>query len=546
VLLSLLLAGAGVLALPGVASAHAQLESTNPANGAVLGRSPAVVDLHFGEAVEVALGGVRVFDAAQQRVDNGDTRHPGGRASHVEVSLRPGLPTGTYLVAWRVVSADSHPVAGAFTFSVGAPGAVPKNQAEDAGPAVGAGLGVTRFLEFAGLALLLGGSLFVTWCWSAGAVDGRARRLLAVGWWVSVLSTLAGLLLQGPYGAGLGLSSVFDAATLHATVDTRFGHAQLARLALLLLYAGTLVAADQGLRAKQSLRGPLVAIAGALGICLLITVAFAGHAADGSDLWLAVPVDVAHLAAMAAWLGGLATLSVCVLSGGSAAARDLRVALPRFSRLAAGCVAILVMTGTYAAWRDLGAWGALIGTEQGVILLVKLAVLAVLLLAAAFSRHWVRSRKGARTTAPWSDMRQVRRSIVAETGLAVGVLGVTAALVAAPPGKNDWRPASSFDLAAGPVRLQLSVVPLGRNRLDLHAYTFTAAGMPQAVPELTATADESAQNISGLPVPFTPAGPGHFLADGVTLPASGQWTLDVHVRTSNIDEYTATAQLTVR
>src|SRR4051812_46171842 len=69
---------------------------------------------------------------------------------------------------------------------------------------------------------------------------------------------------------------------------------------------------------------------------------------------------------------------------------------------------------------------------------------------------------------------------------------------------------------------------------------------PSEVPELTATADEPSPSIAGLPVRFLNAGPGHFLANGLALPASGEWTVAFHVRTSDIDEYTATAHLTVR
>src|SRR5690348_16596636 len=89
--LLLLLAFASVVAMPGVASAHAELLSTTPTNGAVLARSPAVVDLLFGEEVEARLGSVQVIDASRHRVDDGNTHHPGGRGSVVEASLKPDL-----------------------------------------------------------------------------------------------------------------------------------------------------------------------------------------------------------------------------------------------------------------------------------------------------------------------------------------------------------------------------------------------------------------------------------------------------------------------
>ncbi len=543
---ALALASLALLALPANAEAHAELESTTPTNGQVLAAAPGAVDLHFGEAVEIALGSVQVVDAGGSRVDVGNAHHPGGRGSDVEVVLRPSLPKGTYLVRWRVVSSDSHPVSGSFVFSVGAATVAPQATASDGDPIVGFALGVMRFLDFAGLALLVGGSLFLVWCWPAGAGDARARGILSAGWWAAVVGTVGGLLLEGPYGAGLGLSSVLDPATVHGAAATRFGHAQLARLGLLLAAASVLFAAGPRLRGERRLPVPLVLVGAFIGIGLLATIAISGHAADGSDAWLAVPIDVAHLVAMAAWLGGLATLGACLLFRRRVSAADLRAAVPRFSPLAASCVAALIVTGVYAAWRDLGGWGPLTGTEQGQLLLVKLAVVAVLLVAAMFSRRWVTVRIRAGTVQRWGEAHRMKWSILVESTLAVVVLAVTAALVAVPPGKNDWRPASSFDLAAGPVRLQLSAVPLGPDRIDLHVYTFTEAGAPSQVPELTATADQPSRSIAGLPVRFANAGPGHFLANGLTLPASGEWTLAFHVRTTDIDEYTATAHLTVR
>src|SRR6185312_12459933 len=161
-------------------------------------------------------------------------------------------------------------------------------------------------------------------------------------------------------------------------------------------------------------------------------------------------------------------------------------------------------------------------------------------------RRWLRSRTRAAAPARWTELRRLRQSIGGETALAAGVLAVTALLVATPPGKTVWRPTSSFHLSAGPVRVQLSVVPLGPNQLDLRAAVLGAAGQPQAVPELTATAQRLDSGISGLPVTFTRAGPGQFVASGVTLPFPGRWTLQLRIRTSAIDEYTATAQFTVR
>ena len=103
----------------GPASAHAQLEFTSPAPSSVLLQSPSQVVLHFGEPVEIDFGSLRVLGPTGQRIDNGGTHHPPGDSHAVAISLPKHLARGTYVVAWRVISADSHPVHGAFVFSVG-------------------------------------------------------------------------------------------------------------------------------------------------------------------------------------------------------------------------------------------------------------------------------------------------------------------------------------------------------------------------------------------------------------------------------------------
>src|SRR3954462_8688344 len=344
-----LIAGtAAVVLMPGTALAHAELERTNPAANAVLPDAPKVVDLHFSESVEVAVGSIQALDASGHRADLGDPFHPGGRGSVVDVRLRPGMRDGTYLVSWRVVSDDSHPVAGEFFFSVGAPGVAPTASVTGGSGAVGLLLGFARFAGFAGLALLLGTSIFLLLCWPAGWGDRRAHRLLAAGWLTTLGATVSALLLQGPYGAGRGLSSLVHGSVLQSTLTTRVRHAHVLRLWLLLAFAGVVVAQVQRASVRDRRKGAGTRVgalaAVAIGVALLATVAVAGHADDGSDRALSLPIDVLHLTAMSAWVGGLVTVVYCLLLK-PAPPGELRAVMPRFSSLAADAALLLVATG---------------------------------------------------------------------------------------------------------------------------------------------------------------------------------------------------------
>ncbi len=100
------------------ARAHAFLDHASPAVGSTLPRAPTKVSIWFTQELEPAFSSITVSDQAGNRVDGGDTKVDSGDATLLQVSLKP-LPPGTYKVTWRVVSVDTHPTDGTFTFRVG-------------------------------------------------------------------------------------------------------------------------------------------------------------------------------------------------------------------------------------------------------------------------------------------------------------------------------------------------------------------------------------------------------------------------------------------
>lgn len=238
-LVLLLLGGAGP------ASAHAALGSTDPADGTVLQRAPGHVTLTFSESVGLRDDSFRVLDPGGHRVRTGAAGHADGRSDTAGVALPDGLGEGTYTVAWRVVSADSHPVSGAFTFSVGKPSQT--SAPVDTGPTedpLTAGLHqLARYLAYLAAALLIGTAAFVALCRPPDPAP--LRRPLVAGWWTLLAATVTLLVLRAPYEAGTGPSSALDAAALADTLTARPGVLLLIRLALLAPVALFLVRASR-------------------------------------------------------------------------------------------------------------------------------------------------------------------------------------------------------------------------------------------------------------------------------------------------------------
>ncbi|MGB8946673.1 MAG: copper resistance protein CopC, partial [Streptomyces sp.] len=347
-----------LLATAAPVSAHAALTGSDPKQGAVVDTAPARVSLTFSEKVAMSDGSVRVLDPAGKRVDTGKTTDLGSNT--YGVPLHKGLPDGTFTVAYQVVSADSHPISGAYTFSVGAPSdtkvALPDQ--EVGGGFVGGLYGFARYLSYAGFILVVGGAAFVLGCWPRGAGVRPVQRLVVSGWVTLTASTLVMLLLRAPYTGSGKIADAFDMAKLGDVLQTKTGAALVSRLLLLAataLFIAVLFGAYEKRtdpKERKDLTFGLAVGGGVVAVGLGATWAMAEHASTGIQAGLAMPVDVVHLLAVAAWLGGLAALVVALYFGPSMEAGAVR----RFSRVAFCSVVALAATGLYQSWRQVGSW----------------------------------------------------------------------------------------------------------------------------------------------------------------------------------------------
>ncbi|MFE0366130.1 copper resistance CopC/CopD family protein [Streptomyces tendae] len=643
--LLLLAAACALLAGAGPASAHAALTGSDPREGAVVDKAPAQVSLTFSESVSMDDDSLRILDPKGKRVDDGKPSGTGGTT--YSVKLHAGLPDGTYTVTYQVVSADSHPVSGAYTFSVGAPSetSVTVSGQGAGGGFVGGLYGVGRYVSYAGFAVLVGGAAFVLACWPRGSGVRVVQRFVVSGWLSLTAATLLLLLLRGSYTGSGKVADVFDLGLLGEVLQTKAGAALVSRL-LLLAAAALFIAVLFGAydkredEEKRDLTFGLAVGGSVVAVGLAATWAMSEHASVGLQANLAMPVDVVHLIAVATWLGGLTALLVALYRG-PAGTPVPALAVSRFSRVAFGSVIALVVTGTYQSWRQLGSWTAFTDTRYGQLLLVKIGLVAVLVGVAYFSRRWTaqlaeatpaaagvastqRVEKGAgkaptkasgntsaKTGAKASGNAKVaekesgtakrsgtakgtggsqraaqlarqraavdaarekrqrdadpnrfglRRSVLAEAGIAVVLLVVTTVLTQTEPGRTEEEakaagtssagssaPATGavtldmpFDTGSqngkGVVRVELDPARVGAN--DLHLYVERPDGTAFDIPEVKVALTQKAKDIGPLPVAPDHITTGHWSASGVQIPMAGDWEVTVTVRTSDIDQVT--------
>lgn len=574
------------------ADAHAVLDSSTPGRGETVDAPPAGVTLRFSEPVEASFGAVRAFDAKGERVDDGKLRRPGGRGAEIGVGLKRGLPDGTYVATYRVISADGHPVSGGLVFSVGRAGAAPSATVAEllgdteASVVTRTAAGATRALTYAATALVLGGLVFLLVVWipglraasaasrawrdSAKAFAAATRRVLLAGAVLGAAAGACGIVMQGALAGGTSAWAALSPDVIADVMGTRFGWTWGARTLVFVAVGGLVLLAPRA-AAAPVLRPATLGAAGAalpgvpLGLKaalvaalpLAVVPALSGHASVSSPVAVLFGLDILHVAAMSLWLGGLAWLLLALplatrgLPEPGDRSRLLSVVLARFSPLALACVVTLLATGTAQSVLHIDRWGALLDTSFGRAVLIKVALITALIgLGAINRRRTIPALRRVATggTAPGPAGRLLRKTLRTEVILAVVVLAVSAALVGYPPPESLAGGPYAGTVQAGPLRMEATVDPARAGPNEVHLYLLNASdGTPfTATKELDVTVAQPDRDIAPIAATARPAGPGHFIVDALALIPAGDWQLHVNARVSDFDAYDLRLEVPVR
>ena len=357
-----------LLLLPTLALAHAQLVSSEPADGVVVASAPAAVTLTFNEPVSPITIKLARPDGSVSLIDT-----ISGDGGNISVKLPASLANGSYALSFRVISEDGHPIGGTLGFSIGTPSAGGSALAADATPRASRLMILAqRVALYFGLFLGVGGVFALRW-FGHGAREGVAavRALL----WIGIVAAASGVGLQGLDMLAVSPPALASAAPwkqgLTATYAATLGLAALAMLVALV---------------SLSFRGRP---AGAMSLLALIltglAVAASGHASAAEPQWLMRGAVFAHAVCVAVWTGALIPLTLALSRGGEAGAQMLK----RFSRSILPVVALLLVSGIVLAMVQMRKVEALWTTEYGVVLSIKLGLLVALFAAAAVNRAFL-------------------------------------------------------------------------------------------------------------------------------------------------------------
>jgi putative copper resistance protein D len=296
-------------------------------------------------------------------------------------------------------------------------------------------------------------SLGLVGIFSAMLLAGRSDRPTAVAWaarmgalarglaGVALLAGVAMLMHQSAAVAGRAGAALEPAMSLRLLAQSQFGTVWLLRHGLLFLLLALLL-----LREQERSHADFIAwrVEGwALGASALAAMAWAGHAAAVEPLGaLALFADSLHVAAAGTWLGALLPLALLLRAASTESGADARpyavLAIRRFSALALVLMLIIVSTGLWNAWVEVGGVPALVGTRYGALLLVKVALLvAVLGIAVANRRRLLPALSADGATVGRPAMARLSRLLVGELGLALVIVAVTATLSLTAPARHE-------------------------------------------------------------------------------------------------------------
>ncbi len=519
------------LLLPGTSWAHARFVTASPAPNSSVVSAPNQVVLAFNEPVQPV--SLKVIDASGH--DLAADSDAVSIDNDIVLKFATPATTGKYVVSYRVLSGDAHPIAASFSFTVaGAAGskapptaATPLATAESDWSRV---VIIARAIYMLTLLLCMGGGLFLLLVPSATAIQAELRTGVTR---LASLALLAALFyLQASGAAMLGSTSLPDIAALKVAATSSLGTSLgLAAIGLMMIIAA---------RARHAalLIASIVLLAGSR--------ALTGHPASRDPGWLLIPAMALHVACAAYWYGSLRPL---YMSLKRLPVADAAKVLREFSSAAMIAVATLACAGLLMALVHLATPSALLGTWYGQLLIMKTTWFSVLLGLAA----WHKLRLSPRIEAgDRRALRTLRISIVIEAIIMTLVLLISVNVASTAP-EDPPRNATAETASTAAITAVETPSLTGAYILTLQTENALASVWQLTVRDLGGNVIEPLDisvkvgipvaGIEAMPAVVKVADEGRFSVEPpITLP--GTWEIKVDALITDFDKESFSLQLT--
>ncbi|MCP1136455.1 copper resistance protein CopC [Paenibacillus polysaccharolyticus] len=532
------------LVMPQWASAHAYIVKASPEENELLVTAPQRLTLEFNESLQTAFYDIKITGPDGNQADNGDVQIDSERPHILETGLKPGLADGTYLVNWKAVSADGHPISGAYVFHIGEPTGAPaglKDLASGSG-ATGGPLkwivSFTDWIQYLGLSVILGTLAFLLLRIAPASLLREpmeapgSYKLLWISYAAASFAALISLPLNTLYESGVNLGEFSWALLGSALKLTSFGQIWMLQMLIAMLLAVTLLSGydlDRSLRVRiWSSYGSLVLVLG-----WLLTHAMTGHPAAAEQRVLAVAMDFVHLAAAAFWIGALTAMAVCLPALTNRLPAKLRgevywAAIRRFTVWGIGAVAVLIATGIYGSLVILPAplLNSLFTTAYGVVLIGKILLLIVMIGFALIHANRARAATG----------KQLSGSLKAELVTGAIILALAAVLTHLSPGQpapvGPYKGTQTTD-DGSVITLQVSPNVVGENQFEV-SIKRADGSIVKDLEQVTLSLIHLDMDMGIYEITIPKNDTGVYKAeDYISMP--GKWSIQVHALTRSLD-----------
>lgn len=535
---------AGVL--PSLASAHAVLMDSSPKSREELAAAPREVSVTFNEGVGPVF--FRVLDQSGSEVGApGEIRLEGPK---MVMPLGEPLPNGTYVMTYRVISADTHPVGATIVFSVGEPiadgGALAAAQAQASSPWTWV-VAANRWVLYAAMLIAAGSALFLALVGLPATVAAPTVTLSRAAALVAALAYVAAIGVGGAEMQLGGAGALFDAAAWsRGLASTLLPSAVIGVPAMLLLWWSL------GRSRATPVSGALLVGAGAAIASFLVT----GHAATAAPVWLMATMVGVHLLATAFWMGALFPLQRAAAALGAVEAGTL---MNRFSRFGVVAVAATLLSGVVISWVQLDGPANLLGNDYGESLIRKLVIVAIVIGVALYNKFRLTP---ALERAEAGSTERIRRSIRVEYALYAVVVGAAMSLTLPTPPRATAAQglagdAGAMAMAAGgfkatvqsaegySVDIDLSPARAGENML-MATVRDPSGSVLDGMAALEVVIALEMAGISDVRIKGENVGNGmwHAMIQEMLIP--GEWTLSVEAYVTDFDRITFSTPVTIR
>jgi len=514
--------------------AHASVIDSTPKENEVLETAPETINIQFSEAIQTAFYSLEVYSESGKKVQISESRISGQNENVLETHLKKTLADGVYLVQWKVVSSDGHPVKGTIPFQVGVSTAKSNPIVMDQDNTMPNSVQtILQSIQYVCFSILIGALFFRLVLVQEGLSFfdyKRIRWLLWLSYSGLALSIFLSLPLKVTIDAEVGWLQAFNKDYIQAMLnETSFGPIWIGEILLLLV----LFLMQYTMLENKTNR--LAVISYLIVSALMLCKALIGHTQAVSNQVMAVLMDFFHLQAMAVWLGGLLMLLIILsykqifLEHKNEWKSFYWRTIRKFSPWVMISVIVLIGTGIYSSIQHIPTFHALLDTVYGRLLLGKILLMLMMIGLGAY--HFLKGKK---------QEKDLNASVRFEFSIGIIVLIVAALLTNVATASSSPGPIEQTQITEGKEKIALSITPnqIGDNIIQVKL--LNDAGRPLAnLQQLTVKLVSQEIEDREVKLQLKETATGVYETNSI-FTMSGKWTVQVHGLTEKLDSIDAT------